>query len=88
MEFSCATPHGATVTLSWSIPGLSGFTIANSDLPGGGKMSTATFNVTASTNITCIADGTVDGSDVFVKSSKALLLVQGEKIQYPCGTQN
>ena len=53
--FSCATPYGTTVSLTWSIPGVSGYGITNSDLPGGGKRTTASFMVTASNNNTDIA---------------------------------
>ena len=80
VEFSCATPHGATVTLYLNVPGVSGVTTTNSDLPGGGKRTTVSFMATASNNntdIACIAVGIVNGSSVFVKSSEALLLVQG-----------
>ena len=83
VEFSCATPHGATVTLTWSIPGAV-VTSTPSDLPGGVKKTTASFMATASNNntdITCIADGTINGSSVLVRSSKALLLVQGINIK-------
>ena len=67
--FSCATPHGATVSLSWSIYGVSGYSTTSSHLPGGGKRTTASFMATASNNNTDISCIALNGSTVFVRSS-------------------
>ena len=79
VEFSCATPYGATVNLFWTLSG-SGFNISNSDLPGGVERTTVSFNATIlqnNTEVVCTAAGIINGSSVFEQSPGALLLVQG-----------
>ena len=79
MEFSCATPYGATADLFWSISG-SGICFEHFNLPGGVERSTVSFMATAIHNsivVVCNVGGTINGSSAFIPSPGALLLVQG-----------
>ena len=76
MEFSCATPYGATVNLFTG----SKLTVTFSHLPGGVMRSTLSFTATVIHNditIVCTAAGKINGSTVVVDSPGVILLVQG-----------